>query len=101
MTRLRRPSRGTRKGGTKKRRLRTRAEQAIERHETMVLSERDAEAFLDAILDPPKPNARLRKSLDEHRRRVITKAGGTQATDPFATFSEWNSPEDKKAFRDL
>lgn len=50
-----------------------RAEQAIERHETMTLSGRDARAFLDAILDPPKPNARLRKALAEHTRRVVSR----------------------------
>jgi len=50
-----------------------RAEQAIERHETMALSERDARAFLDAILDPPKPNARLRRALEEYSRRVVSR----------------------------
>ena len=46
------------------------AEHTIERHETMALSRRDAEAFFDAILDPPKLSARLRKALEEHGRRV-------------------------------
>jgi len=74
----------------------------IEAGPTMRLSERDAKAFLDAILDPPKPNARLRKALLEHSRRVTTKnASGAPAADPFATFGEWNSPEDEKTFRDL
>ena len=51
---------------------------------------------------PPKPNARLREALDEHRRSaVVAKAGGAPADDPFAAFDEWNSPEDEKAFRDL
>jgi len=47
-----------------------RAEETIHKHETMVLSRRDAETFLDAILNPPKPNAKLQKALDEHNRRV-------------------------------
>ena len=50
-----------------------RAEETIQNHETMALSRRDAETFLDAILKPPKPNAKLRKALDEHRRRVPTQ----------------------------
>ncbi len=50
-----------------------RAEETIQNHETMALSRRDAETFLDAILTPPKPNAKLRKALDEHRRRVQSR----------------------------
>lgn len=49
------------------------AEETIRKHETMALSRRDAETFLDAILSPPKPNARLRKALDEHGRRVESR----------------------------
>ncbi len=49
------------------------AEEAIRKHETMALSRRDAETFLDAILNPPKPNAMLRKALDEHDRRVESR----------------------------
>lgn len=49
------------------------AEETIQKHETMVLSRRDAETFLDAILNPPKPNAKLRKALDEHGRRVESR----------------------------
>ncbi len=50
-----------------------RAEETIRKHETMVLSRQDAEAFLDAVLRPPKPNARLREALDEHGRRVVSR----------------------------
>ena len=39
--------------------------------------------------------------LDFDRRDAVAKAGGAPAGDPFATFEEWNSPEDEKAFRDL
>ncbi len=50
-----------------------RAEETIEKYEIMVLSRRDAKTFLDAILNPPKQNAKLRKAIDEHRRRVISR----------------------------
>ncbi len=48
------------------------AERTMREHETMVLSRRDAEVFLDAIMRQPQPSARLRKAILEHRRRVIT-----------------------------
>ena len=49
------------------------AEETIQKHETMALSRRDAETFLDAILNPPKPAAKLVKAFDEHRRRVLSR----------------------------
>jgi uncharacterized protein (DUF1778 family) len=49
------------------------AERTIREHETMVLSRRDAEVFLDAIVDPPRPSARLREALEKHRRRVAAR----------------------------
>jgi uncharacterized protein (DUF1778 family) len=49
------------------------AEQTIREHETMALSRRDAEVFLDAILNPPRSNAKLREAIDEHRRRVVSR----------------------------
>jgi uncharacterized protein (DUF1778 family) len=49
------------------------AERMIREHETMMLSRRDAEAFLDAILDPPKPSAKPRNAIEEHRRRVVSR----------------------------
>jgi len=39
--------------------------------------------------------------LDFNRCATAAKAGGTPADNPFATFEEWNSPEDEKAYRDL
>jgi uncharacterized protein (DUF1778 family) len=47
------------------------AERALREHDTMTLSRRDAEVFLDAIVNPPRPSARLRKAIEEHRRRVV------------------------------
>jgi uncharacterized protein (DUF1778 family) len=49
------------------------ADRTIREHETMVLSRRDAEAFLDAIVDPPRPSAKLRRAIEEHRRSVVAR----------------------------
>lgn len=46
------------------------AERAIREHETSTPSRRDAERFFDALANPPAPNAKLRKALSEHGRRV-------------------------------
>jgi uncharacterized protein (DUF1778 family) len=35
-----------------------------------MLSERDRQAFFDALVDPPEPRERLKRALAEHRRRV-------------------------------
>lgn len=45
---------------------------AITRHETMVLSERDRQVFFDALVHPPKPNARLRRALRSAQERVVS-----------------------------
>ena len=49
------------------------AERTIREHETMALSRRDAEVFLDAIINPPRPSAKLGKAIEEHRRRVLSR----------------------------
>jgi uncharacterized protein (DUF1778 family) len=49
------------------------ADRTIREHETMVLSRRDAEVFVDAILNPPQPSAKLRQTIEEHRRRVVSR----------------------------
>ena len=49
------------------------ADQVIRKHETMVLSERDWATFMDAILDPPEPNARLREAMARHRETVRSR----------------------------
>ena len=46
------------------------AEKAIRDHDTLALGRRDAEVFLDAIVNPRAPNERLRAALEEHARRV-------------------------------
>jgi uncharacterized protein (DUF1778 family) len=52
----------------------TEATQAtITRHETMVLSDRDRIAFFDALVHPPKPNARLRRAFRLAQKRIISE----------------------------
>ncbi|MGB6536428.1 MAG: DUF1778 domain-containing protein [Xanthobacteraceae bacterium] len=46
------------------------ARRTIAEHDTLVLSERDRQAFFDALINPPKPNKRLVRALAEHKRRV-------------------------------
>ena len=47
-----------------------RAEEVIRDHDSVALERRDAEVFLDAIVNPPAPNRPLRAALEEHARRV-------------------------------
>ncbi len=46
------------------------ADELIQEHETLVLNESDWGVFLDALENPPKPNARLKRAFAEHRKRV-------------------------------
>jgi len=46
------------------------AQKALERHESLSLSEADRVAFFDALLRPPKPNARLRSALRRESARI-------------------------------
>jgi uncharacterized protein (DUF1778 family) len=46
------------------------AQRVVERHEALVLSERDRSAFFEALMAPPKPNAKLRKALRTERVRL-------------------------------
>lgn len=47
-----------------------------------------------------KPGDRLRYVLDEKGVR-LERSGVTEDDDPFATFSEWSSDADDKAYADL
>ena len=47
------------------------AERTLREHEAMVLNRREAEIFFDALVRPPKMNARLASALKEHDRRVV------------------------------
>ncbi len=46
------------------------AREALARHETLALSERDRQIFFDALIHPPRPNARLRRAFKAERARI-------------------------------
>jgi uncharacterized protein (DUF1778 family) len=46
------------------------ARHTIARHETLVLSERDRRVFFDALIRPPKANARLRRAFKAEREHI-------------------------------
>ena len=46
------------------------ADEVIHEHETLKLNEADWDVFLDALESPPKPNAKLKQALAEHKKRV-------------------------------
>jgi uncharacterized protein (DUF1778 family) len=46
------------------------ARKALERHESLSLSAADRAAFFDALVRPPKPNARLRRALRSEQARI-------------------------------
>ena len=46
------------------------AEEVIHEHESITLSQTDWNAFLDALENPPKPNAKLKRAFAEHKKRV-------------------------------
>src|SRR5439155_25336748 len=46
------------------------ARRAIERHESISLSEADRVAFFEALIHPPTPKTRLRRALRAERARI-------------------------------
>ena len=46
------------------------ASEIVERFGTLSLSDRDRDAFLAALDNPPKPNARLKKAFKSHDKTV-------------------------------
>jgi uncharacterized protein (DUF1778 family) len=46
------------------------ARKTIDLHQTLVLSERDRRVFFDTLVNPPKPNARLKRAFKAARERV-------------------------------
>jgi uncharacterized protein (DUF1778 family) len=46
--------------------------ETISRHESLVFSERDREVFFDALVHPPKPNARLKRAFRSAAERVVS-----------------------------
>jgi uncharacterized protein (DUF1778 family) len=48
------------------------ARRTIAEHETLELSDRDREAFFEALINPSKPSARLARALAAHKQRVAS-----------------------------
>jgi len=48
------------------------ARRTIAEHETLALSERDRQAFFEALANPPKPSKRLVRALADHKRRIAS-----------------------------
>lgn len=46
------------------------AQRTIAEHDALMLSDRDREAFFNALMYPPKASPRLVRALVEHKRRV-------------------------------
>lgn len=46
--------------------------ETIQKHETLVLSDRDRKIFFDALVHPPTPNARLRRAFRDAERRTVS-----------------------------
>jgi uncharacterized protein (DUF1778 family) len=46
------------------------AERVIESHGKITLSAKDWDVFYDALVNPPEPNAKLRKAARRYRERV-------------------------------
>lgn len=47
------------------------ARQTLARQQTLFLSERDRKVFFDALIHPPKPNARLKRAFKLERERIV------------------------------
>jgi len=46
------------------------AEQTIRDHVTIALTARESQAFVEALLEPPAPNAALRAAAEQYRQAV-------------------------------
>jgi uncharacterized protein (DUF1778 family) len=46
------------------------ANETIHRHEVLVLSEQNRKIFFDALMNPPKPNERLKRAARAARARI-------------------------------
>ena len=52
------------------------ADRLISKHERLAISQRDWNRFFDALVDPPEPNAALRRAFAAHGRLVTKTVGG-------------------------
>lgn len=48
---------------------RSEAQRTLREHDVMRLSERDRDVFIEAFLNPPEPNERLRQAAERYRDR--------------------------------
>jgi len=46
------------------------ATRTIQEHEVLVLNERASKVFIDALLNPPKPSARMLAAVKLHREKI-------------------------------
>ena len=49
------------------------AEETVQAHEKMALSENDSKAFFDALASPVRLNRKLTQAFEEHDRRIVSK----------------------------
>lgn len=49
------------------------AEQAIREHSTLVLTPRESRSFVEALLQPPAPNAALRAAREHYRQVAVSR----------------------------
>ena len=49
------------------------AEAVIHEHEVITLSARDSRAFVEALLNPPAPNERLRAAFARYQQEVVER----------------------------
>lgn len=49
------------------------AAEIVDRHKTLLASERDREVFFNALLKPPAPNARLRRAAKRHKAAIAAR----------------------------
>jgi uncharacterized protein (DUF1778 family) len=46
------------------------AEQVVERHSRLRLTRDEGKAFVEALLHPPRPSAKLLRAMQAHKKRV-------------------------------
>ena len=49
------------------------ADKIIERHNSILSSKRDQEIFFKALINPPKPNERLKKAAIRFNKEIVSK----------------------------
>lgn len=49
------------------------AEKIVEKHNVIIASEKDREIFFDALMNPPKPNEKLRKTAQWYKEITSAK----------------------------